>query len=268
MPRIRRSHLLFVAALLQGVTVLAQTASQPARLYRLDKASTFQRGCFAPCLCPVLDETPLSGTFILRRTGSDWLYDYYDVTNVRWQASVAGVPTRITGSGTYRIGGEVALEQLLDLDLVVGEEPVQRFFSGRVVGSAAFPRIDLTVSINGVYCHDTVLSIASEPVPEITVEPGQVSWEGAMPSAVSYDVVVGSLSGLRGGDVGAAVEACLADGTTSSAVSFTTDPPPGTGYWFLVRESDGAGAGSYDTGDVAQTGPRDAAIAASAAACP
>ena len=264
----RRLFVLLVTALLPWVPALAQTGASPARLYRLEKSSIFQRGCFAPCMCPVLAETPLSGTFVLKRTGSDWLYDYYAVTNIRWLASLEGVPTRITGSGTYRIGGEFAVDQILELDLTVGEEPVQHYTSGRVLVSAGFPRIAVTISINGMYCHDTVMSIVSEPITDVSVGSGQISWDGAMPTATSYDVLMGSLGELHSGGIEAAVVGCLADDTTSDVIPFTADPLPGAGYWFLVRESEGSGPGTWDAGDAGQSGPRDAPISASPGTCP
>jgi hypothetical protein len=37
-----------------SVPSLAQTTDTTSRIYRLAKSSTFQKGCFAPCLCPVM----------------------------------------------------------------------------------------------------------------------------------------------------------------------------------------------------------------------
>ncbi len=256
--------------LLQFTALSAQTGSPAHWFYKLDEQSTFQRGCFDPCLCPSLDQTPLRGSFRLEPAGSDWLFDYYDVTDVNWKAIVNGAMTRITGSGTYRIGGEFALEQSLDLDLAVGDEPVQRFSSGRVFGPAGFPRIQLTISVNGVFCFDTVMMVFAAPVPKISIDPADVRWETFLPpEGVSYDVVMGDLAGLRSaGGLGSSVLGCLADDTTATSLPFTADPPPGGGFWFLVREASAAGESTYDTGDEGQVGSRDAAMASSPAACP
>jgi len=58
--------LLAAVAILAAITgaVSAQTgATTSPTLYRLEPGSTYQHGCFAPCLCPILAEVPLRGTF-------------------------------------------------------------------------------------------------------------------------------------------------------------------------------------------------------------
>src|SRR5439155_26614687 len=81
----------------------AQSADPASRPYRLDSRATFQKGCFAPCMCPVMMQGPLRGTFRLTPTGTSGDYSTWDVTDVNWKAFVAGgSELRITGSGTYR----------------------------------------------------------------------------------------------------------------------------------------------------------------------
>lgn len=143
----------------------AQTALTSPTLYRLDRGSTYQSGCFEPCLCPMLEQAPVRGTLRLAPAGSDWLYDYYKVSEVNWTVAFGDSDLRITGSGTYTIGGEFALLHRLELDLAVGDDPVQHFDSGLIPASAAFPAIDVAVSIHGQYCFDTVLHVVTTPVP-------------------------------------------------------------------------------------------------------
>lgn len=69
----------------------------------------------------------------------------------------------ITGSGTYRVGGEVALVQQLSLDLRIGRGPVTHFDSGLVGGASSFPGIDLEISMNGGTCLDTVIDLHAKP---------------------------------------------------------------------------------------------------------
>src|SRR5690242_13115846 len=59
----------------------AQPSTGPT-LYSLNKDSNFQRGCFAPCECPIIELGPLKGTFILTPRGFDGLYDNYVVTDL------------------------------------------------------------------------------------------------------------------------------------------------------------------------------------------
>src|SRR6266702_4325868 len=99
------------ALLLLGVVTASTPASaQTGTLYRLNKDSTFQQGCFPPCLCPIMIAVPVKGTFVLTPTGFDGLFDTYAVTDVNWLVSTGGSNTTATGSGTYKIGGEFALQ--------------------------------------------------------------------------------------------------------------------------------------------------------------
>lgn len=145
----------------------AASYGQPATiegLYRLTDEALFQRGCFPPCACP-LYEAGLRGTFRLTLKEPGPLYDTYVVTGVNWIAATEPEELYITGEGTYRIGGEVALLHRLELDLRVGDEPVTHYDSGWVPvepGDAAF---DITISINGVYCYDTVMRVVADIVP-------------------------------------------------------------------------------------------------------
>ena len=62
-PHLRSA--LYAVALIAaaGSTTLAE--SNATRLYKLEPESTFQQGCFPPCLCPYLQTAPLRGTFRL-----------------------------------------------------------------------------------------------------------------------------------------------------------------------------------------------------------
>jgi hypothetical protein len=93
---------------------------------------------------------------------------------------------------------------------------------------------------------------------------------GAVQGATSYDVVKGTLGALRAtaGDFTAATSECLGAAAASPFVSDDEVPAAGDALWYLVRPRNCAGAGTYDSGAGAQAAPRDAEIAASAAACP
>jgi hypothetical protein len=137
------------------------------RPYALVDGSTFQRGCFAPCECPIGQERPLAGTFWLAFRSDNGLFADYDMLDVRWKVSGNAYATPpdapITGTGTYRIGGEFAIEQRMTADLQIADEPPASFDSGRVFGPSEFPdRIDLEISQNGKTCFDTVLHVVAE----------------------------------------------------------------------------------------------------------
>ena len=166
-------RLAVVAAMLElGVpAAFAQGASDAPTIYRLNPGSNFQQGCFPPCLCPVLEQARVRGTLVLVPTGFDGLFQTFDIADVNWTASVGDSEVRMTGSGTYKVGGEVAVQQQLALDLTVGDAPVQHFDSGLVSGGGQFPDISVTISIHGQVCFDTVLGVDTSPVPAEQIHP-------------------------------------------------------------------------------------------------
>ena len=175
-PATRRRFALLAAVIVSVLlaatgVVVAQTATDTPILYRLDKGSNYEQGCFGPCLCPVLVNTPAAGTFVLTPAGFDPLFNYFKVTEVNWIMSINGTDTLVTGSGTYKVGGEFAVQQELSLDLKVGDNPVQHFDSGLVGSTVPYPGIDVTISINGMTCFDTVFHVVTSPVPIDQIRP-------------------------------------------------------------------------------------------------
>jgi len=143
----------------------AQSGSGPV-LYRLNPDSNLQRGCFPPCECPVMITEPVKGTFLLTPIGFDGLFDQYAVSDVNWQfTNYDGTTTLITGSGTYKVGGEVALQQELSLYLQENGGKVEHFDSGLVQDSTSFPKINITISTNGQFCFDTAIEVSAAPTP-------------------------------------------------------------------------------------------------------
>jgi hypothetical protein len=137
-----------------------------ATIYRLGPGSTYEVGCFDPCLCPITMMS-VRGTFELNLVGFDGLFWNYTVDNVQWMATYGAGGSPITGSGTYRVGGEFASMHQMELDLVVGNNPVEHFNSTLVVGGANFPTIDIVISINQMFCFDQVVAIHSNPLGDL-----------------------------------------------------------------------------------------------------
>ncbi len=142
-----------------------------ATLYRLESGSSFTRGCFGPCLCPIFATEDVRGTYTLAFDHQDPLFTWYRIENVNWVTTIGGTDTRITGSGSYRIGGEVAVQEQVQLKLQIGDEDSQLFDSGLVSGATSFPDINITISVNGMVCFDTVIDIRSQPVPASDITP-------------------------------------------------------------------------------------------------
>lgn len=135
--------------------------------YQLNAGSTFQTGCFPPCLCPLSEKRELFGTFDLISAGSDLWFKRFKVANVNWgvpEGVVTPAFVPISGSGAYQIGGDFALAHQLQLDVRVGDETVQHFDSGLFPGGAEFPDIKISVSMNNMVCFDTVMEVAASPV--------------------------------------------------------------------------------------------------------
>jgi len=164
-----RCMVIAVGTLLPGVA--NAQASQP---YALVNGSTFQRGCFAPCECAIGIEQPLTGTFALVPSSNNGTFAQYDMVDVHWEVSGTEYATPpdapITGTGTYTVGGEFAVQQRLLAELQVANEPPAAFDSGLVAGGGGFPKqIDIEISRNGKYCFDTVMHVVAteaQPAPE------------------------------------------------------------------------------------------------------
>ena len=62
-----------------------------------------------------------------------------------------------------RLGGEVAVTQRFELDLLLDGSGPAHFDSGFVLAGAAFPEISVTVSRNAMTCFDQVFTIDAAP---------------------------------------------------------------------------------------------------------
>lgn len=163
-----RSSCLGLTLIFQALASPAAAQTQPSAYhYDLQPTSSFENGCFGPCECPVQIRA-LKGTFDLQQTSVDPLFTYYRVFNVAWaigQDGASNIP--IQGSGTYRVGGEFAVQQELTLDLSINGAAPVRFDSGLVTGGGQFPGqivVDISRHQNTA-CIDTVLHVdAVDPV--------------------------------------------------------------------------------------------------------
>ena len=165
--------LIFLAGLLCVLAlpgVAKSQAASGATVYSLVEGSTFQRGCFEPCHCPIGLEQPLTGSFSLLPISDNGLFAEYAMQNVQWKVHGSTYMTppdaAITGSGTYTVGGEVAVQQQMEADLTVAGEPPAHFDSERVAGGGGFPgQIDIEISKNGKVCLDTVIHVVAQAQP-------------------------------------------------------------------------------------------------------
>jgi hypothetical protein len=102
-------------------------------------------------------------------------------------------------------------------------------------------------------------------VPPVTVSKSgvtaTVTWN-TWGTTTAVDVVAGTLGTLRstGGDFSLAVNRCLAADTPLFSVDDATVPALGDGFFYLVRQQNCAGVGSYDDESASQQGDRDTEI--------
>jgi hypothetical protein len=89
------------------------------------------------------------------------------VTSVNWRVPINGADRVVTGSGTYKVGGEVALLQELVLDLQLNGTNVEHFDSGLVPEAAPFPAIKVTNSTTNQFCFRAAFNIDAAPAPAL-----------------------------------------------------------------------------------------------------
>jgi hypothetical protein len=137
-----------------------------AALYALQPESAVTRGCFDPCMCPLMSPEPVEGSFVMIEVPGQEAAPFreFGISALRWRTKINGEEVSIAGSGRYRVGGEFAQQQQLELDLRIGSAPLQHFDSGLVVGGGEFPKLDVSISVNGGYCYDTVIDVVAQPI--------------------------------------------------------------------------------------------------------
>jgi hypothetical protein len=119
---------------------------------------------------------------------------------------------------------------------------------------------------------DGVVDNGALPGPMLTfhVDHGGMYWT-ALPGPHTYDVVRGSLNGLRnsGGDFLTYTQECLDNNDSGTSLTYPSNPPsPGSVQWYMVQASNCAGAGTWNDGSGTQVGNRDQGISASTHTCP
>ena len=164
------------------IACLATPAVAQITPYELSPGAEFRTGCFTtPCVCGPLQDA-VTGAFSLVRQASDPQFAHYDVIGVDWVAQFPTGFVRISGSGSYRVGGTASIQQQLTLDLSVGGAPVRHFDSGLIPGGGNFPRLDATVSLYGlIACIDTALIVRGGPS-TASVVGGAVTLEALAPN--------------------------------------------------------------------------------------
>jgi hypothetical protein len=153
-----------------GWSIAAMSASgQSSMRYQLQPGSLLTEVfCLAPCACPAhQEEFLLQGTFELTLVDHGPLFDEYSVTMIDWIASSPQRDSALHGSGTYRIGGEVAVTHELTLRLSIDGEPELVYESGLMMANLEhqFPEVAIALSTEQFGCRRNDLALAAGPLP-------------------------------------------------------------------------------------------------------
>lgn len=162
-----------LATMLLLTPAAAAAAPATANLYLLTPASAYVEGCFEPCMCPIMINQSLTGSFFLSPTPGDAQTAVYDVTDVAWTYRRGDELIAVTGGGTYTLG---PTGHRLELDLTTGQDPPRHFDSGLVPAPGTFPAIDIAAAENGFFCYDYVFEVSANAP---TVEVQTVRWGSA-----------------------------------------------------------------------------------------
>jgi len=127
-------------------------------LYQLNAGSSYQEGCFPPCMCPIMWNLTLQGTFVLTPVTGSGQYGQFEVSDVQWSYQRGQQVVTVTGTGVYTLSPDV---HRLELDLVAGGDPPRHFDSGLVAAPGNFPEIDVAVAANGFFCYDHAFAVSA-----------------------------------------------------------------------------------------------------------
>lgn len=158
-----------VAALIGSACAVACADAQTAVRYRVQTGSDLTEVfCLDPCACPAHEEVfSLRGTFGLTLVKRGPLFDEYRVTMIDWTGSSFQRDVVLHGSGTYRIGGEVAVSHQMTLHLSINNEPEMIYDSGLTFADPGhqFPEISISLSTEQFVCRRNDLTLVAGPAP-------------------------------------------------------------------------------------------------------
>jgi hypothetical protein len=149
-----------------GASAQTPTTNRPWA-YRLLDDSTLTDDC-PICARPTI-LVPLRGTFNLRLLTQNVLFSRYAIEDIQFTS--LGRDYRVTGSGTFQIGGEVAVVQEMFLEVEVDNGFTNKlcyFKNDTATVDRRWPMIDITLDqTNGTFTQVFSLRLAAAPLREI-----------------------------------------------------------------------------------------------------
>lgn len=165
---------MLLAGILCSVAGADPIGAGSGAILRLTPETTFQQGCFPPCLCPLTEEKPAIGVMKVVYAGQVNGLHVYSVQDVNWRVDSYDPPLHVFGSGVYRIGNPNAVtvvQHRLELQLNVGGNASAAFDSGWINLTQNAPgQISVSISMNGQYCFDQVFDLHAARVPGAQVQ--------------------------------------------------------------------------------------------------
>jgi len=186
MRRDRRVYLRLLVVLIASgmVAGLSVCSAQNEMSYMLLEGSTITEDCTICGRPPII--APLRGTFQLVLREINPLFTIYDVQEVRFQSQGGVWPYVVTGQGTYQIGGEMALEQRMQLNVHINDVPDAELESGELPEERVWPMVEVYVSQEPI---DPLrvfsMQLIAAPVREIWFSTGTGFTSGALQQSVS-----------------------------------------------------------------------------------
>jgi len=127
-----------VMLLLLGSSASAQTTTNRSWAYQLLEGSYLTEDCTF-CGRPTIPR-PMRGSFNLVLLGENTLAARYELQDISFTSGT----NRLTGSGTFQIGGEVARLQQMKLDLQLNSQPIN-FTNADQIIRRKFPLIQISL---------------------------------------------------------------------------------------------------------------------------
>lgn len=129
---------------------------------------------------------PLRGTFLLVLREINPLFTLYDVQEVKFQSQGGVWQYLATGEGTYQIGGEVALEQRMQLEVQINDVSNIELESGELAEERVWPMVEVYLSQEQV---DPLrvfsMHLIAAPVREIWFSTGTGFTSGTLKQTIS-----------------------------------------------------------------------------------
>lgn len=160
---------LLAATLMSGGAAAQSPDDAAGKIYRLGADASYHETCFAPCDCPPTDALAMQGALVLGSAVPGNAVDFHRVADIYWTAGDRLEPQHtITGRGVYRISNfGPPQSHSLDLGLVVDDGEPRHFFSDLVPAPEGLLSLDIPVSLNGMFCHDTVIRVSAAPANDV-----------------------------------------------------------------------------------------------------